>query len=78
MSENKLVFKKGWLKDQRILLALVIILLIIIVGMINPRFVRLANIMAILQQISVLGIMTMTMAMLLISGGIDQIGRAHV
>lgn len=71
MSENKLVFKKGWLKDQRILLALVIILLIIIVGMINPRFVRLANIMAILQQISVLGIMTMTMAMLLISGGID-------
>lgn len=71
MSEKKLVFKKEWLKDQRIILALVIILLIIIVGLINPKFVRLANIMAILQQISVLGVMTMTMTMLLISGGID-------
>lgn len=58
-------------KDQRLLLCVVIILLVSIVGIINPRFVRLNNIIAILQQISVLGILTMSMSMLLISGGID-------
>ena len=45
--------------------------LIAVVGIINPRFVRLNNIVAILQQISVLGVLTMAMSMLLISGGID-------
>ena len=59
------------LRDQRVLLCLVIIVLVTIVGLINPRFVRLNNIIAILQQISVLGILTMAMSMLLISGGID-------
>lgn len=58
-------------KDQRLLLCVVIILLVSVVGIINPRFVRLNNIIAILQQISVLGILTMSMSMLLISGGID-------
>ena len=59
------------IRDQRVLLCLVIIVLVTIVGLINPRFVRLNNIIAILQQISVLGILTMAMSMLLISGGID-------
>lgn len=58
-------------KDQRLLLCVVIILLVSVVGIINPRFVRLNNVIAILQQISVLGILTMSMSMLLISGGID-------
>ncbi len=59
------------LRDQRVLLVLVIVLLVIVVGSINPKFVKLTNVIAIFQQISVLGILTMVQAMLLISGGID-------
>ena len=62
---------KRILRDQRVLLALVIALLVLVVSIINPRFVRLNNIVAIFTQISVLGVLTMAMAMLLISGGID-------
>ena len=58
----------AFMKDQRFILVIVIILLVIIVSIINPKFIRLTNIMTILQQISVLGILTMAMAMLLISG----------
>ncbi len=58
-------------RDQRVLLCIVIVVLSAVVGIINPRFVRLNNIVAILQQISVLGVLTMAMSMLLISGGID-------
>lgn len=59
------------LKDQRVLLVIVIVLLVVVVGCINPKFVKLSNVIAIFQQISVLGILTMVQAMLLISGGID-------
>ena len=59
------------LRDQRLLLCSVIVVLVVVVGIVNPRFVRLNNIVAILQQISVLGVLTMAMSMLLISGGID-------
>lgn len=61
----------GMLKDQRMLLVLVIVAMVAVVGIINPKFVRLANVIAIFQQISVLGVLTMAQAMLLISGGID-------
>ena len=67
---------QGMLRDQRVLLVLVIVLLVVVVGCINPKFVKLSNIIAIFQQISVLGILTMVQAMLLISGGIDlSIGK---
>ena len=67
---------QAMLRDQRVLLVLVIVLLVVIVGCINPKFVKLSNIIAIFQQISVLGILTMVQAMLLISGGIDlSIGK---
>lgn len=59
------------MKDQRVLLVIVIVLLVVVVGCINPKFVKLSNVIAIFQQISVLGILTMVQAMLLISGGID-------
>lgn len=59
------------LRDQRVLLIIVIVLLVVVVGCINPKFVKLTNVIAIFQQISVLGILTMVQAMLLISGGID-------
>lgn len=62
---------KSIFRDQRVLLGLVIVLLVAVVGIINPRFVKLNNIVAIFNQISILGVLTMAMAMLLISGGID-------
>ncbi|MFV0464501.1 MAG: ABC transporter permease [Lachnospiraceae bacterium] len=62
---------KSVLRDQRILLAIVIIVIIGIVAVINSRFVAVKNLLTILQQISVSGILTMAISMLLISGGID-------
>ncbi|MDK2896513.1 MAG: ribose transport system permease protein [Candidatus Atribacteria bacterium] len=58
--------------DRQILfLILVIILLSLVFGSINPKFLTWRNLLAIFQQIAVLGIATMAMALLLISGGID-------
>jgi ribose transport system permease protein len=59
------------IRDQRILLWLVIVILCVGVASLNPRFLSLGNIMIVLQQISVVGILTMGMSLLLISGGID-------
>lgn len=59
------------LRDQRMMLAMVILLIITVISLVNPRFIALKNIITILQQISVLGILTMAMSLLLISGGID-------
>jgi len=61
----------GGLKDQRVLLWLIILLICVGVALINPRFLSLGNIMIVLQQVSVVGILTMGMSLLLISGGID-------
>jgi len=62
---------RSLLRDQRILLVLVIIVLVAVVSIINPKFIRIQNISTIFQQISVLGVLTMSMTMMLISGGID-------
>ena len=51
------------LKDQRILLSLVIVAIVAIVAMINPRFIAVKNLITIFQQISVIGILTMAMSM---------------
>ena len=71
---------KKLLKDQRVLLAIVIaIIVIVVISVINPNFISLGNIVAIFQQICVLGILTMAMSILLISGGIDlSIGNIMV
>lgn len=67
------------LKDQRFLLAIVIIAIVSVVSIINPKFIALNNVITIFQQISVLGILTMAMSLLLISGGIDlSIGNIMV
>lgn len=74
MSNKKKIFK-----DQRILLALVIVAIVAIVSMVNPKFIAVKNLITIFQQISVIGILTMAMSMLLISGGIDlSIGNIMV
>ncbi len=58
-------------KNQSFFLLIVIILLSVIFGSMNPRFLTWGNLLAVFQQITVLGIATMAMALLLISGGID-------
>lgn len=63
--------KTSILKDQRFLLIIVIAIIVVIATIINPKFLTGNNIMAILQQISIKGVMTMAMAILMISGGID-------
>ncbi len=62
---------KNILKDQRVLLLICIAAIIIIVTVINPRFFTAKNFVLIFHQISVVGLLTMGMAMLLLSGGID-------
>lgn len=67
------------LKDQRVLLAIVIVAIVVIISLINPKFIAIGNIVSIFQQICVLGILTMAMSILLISGGIDlSIGNIMV
>lgn len=61
----------GLLKNQNTLLLIVLVAIGTAVTIANPNFLKLTNIVSILQQVSVLGILTMAMALLLISGGID-------
>jgi len=64
------------LLDQRILLVVIIIGLVLVTGTINPKFFGTNNIISIFQSIAVGGLLTMGMAMLLLSGGLDlAIGR---
>ena len=55
---------KNIFKDQRVLLAIVIALIVVIISCINPNFIGINNIVAIFQQICVLGILTMAMSIL--------------
>lgn len=64
----------GWLaliKNQNVLLLVVLVVISAAVTMVNPNFLKITNVVSIFQQVSVLGILTMAMALLLISGGID-------
>lgn len=58
-------------RDQRIMLLILIVLIAVVVGCINPRFFGIKNIVQIFQQIAVGGLLTMGMAMLLLNGGLD-------
>ncbi|MDR0718957.1 MAG: ABC transporter permease [Treponema sp.] len=67
------------LRNQHVLLSLVIVIIGVIISIINSRFITAVNLISIFQQISVLGILTMAMSILLISGGIDlSIGNSMV
>lgn len=63
--------KFRFLNSQSTYLIVVIILIAIVASIINPNFLTLRNLFNVLQQISVLGIMTMCMSLLMISGGLD-------
>jgi len=58
-------------KHQTFYLILVIIVIGVIASSINSNFLTLRNILNIMQQISTLGILTMVMSLLMISGGLD-------
>ena len=57
--------------NQSLLLIIIIVALCIIATIVNPRFLRITNLINILQQIAVLGIISSGVGMLLISGEID-------
>jgi ribose/xylose/arabinose/galactoside ABC-type transport system permease subunit len=59
------------LRDQRFILLILIVAIILIVGAINPRMYDGKNWLSIFAAIAVSGLLTMSMAMLLLSGGLD-------
>ena len=71
MSARKTLLKKI-ITDQRFYLVCIIILISVAAASINPRFLMLQNIINILQQISVIGMCTMGMTLLLITGLLDM------
>jgi len=58
-------------RDQRVILLILIIVISVAVGLINNRFFAVKNLLSIFQAIAVGGVLTMSMAMLLLSGGLD-------
>ena len=73
---DKPAFEGKWsvshmIRDQRTLLLLCIIGLSIVTYIVNPRFLDPMNIVQIFGQISVVGVMTMGMSKVLLSGGVD-------
>jgi ribose/xylose/arabinose/galactoside ABC-type transport system permease subunit len=57
--------------NQSVMLVILIIVLAIVATIVNPRFLRITNIINIFQQISVLGIVACGVGMLLVAGQID-------
>ncbi len=60
-----------FIRGQNVLLLAVLGIIAVVVTLVNPNFLNINNAVSILQQVSVLGILTMAMALALISGGID-------
>lgn len=59
------------LKNQTSYLILVIIAVSIVAAILNPRFLSARNFFNVMQQISVLGILSMAMALVMVSGHLD-------
>ena len=73
MANEKISFTKrlSALKNQTTYLILVIVVVSIIATILNPKFLSARNFFNVMQQISVLGILSMCMALLMISGNLD-------
>lgn len=69
MPASKRWFSKAWLLEQKSLIALLI--LIVVVSMLSPNFFTLNNIFNILQQTSVNAIMAVGMTLVILTSGID-------
>jgi len=63
--------KLSFLNNQIVYLIIVIIFICVIASLLNPKFFTFKNFLNIMQQISILGILTMCMSLLMISGGLD-------
>jgi ribose transport system permease protein len=61
----------GMLRNQTFILFLTIVVLVIIVSVLSPHFLSVANLLNILQQIAVVGIITVGMTVVILSGGLD-------
>lgn len=61
----------AFLNNQVVYLILVIVLIGVIASVINPNFFTLRNLLNIMQQIATLGMLTMVLSLLMISGGLD-------
>jgi ribose transport system permease protein len=72
MAGNEMALKrKSLMRDQRILLLIIIVAIMVVVSFVNPNFIKATNIVSLFQQIAVLGLLTMGMAMVMLSGGLD-------
>jgi len=70
-NKNPFLSKLKVLKHQITYLIIVLIIISIVATLLNPRFLSARNFFNVMQQISVLGILTMCMSLLMISGGLD-------
>jgi len=64
-------FFKTFLRDQRTILFMVLVVMSVAVAIAKPNFLSTNNIILIFQQISIVGILTMAMSMLMLGGGVD-------
>ena len=64
-------FIKTFLRDQRTILFMVLVVMSVAVAIAKPNFLSTNNIILIFQQISIVGILTMAMSMLMLCGGVD-------
>lgn len=64
-------FIKAFLRDQRTILFMVLVVMSVAVAIAKPNFLSTNNIILIFQQISIVGILTMAMSMLMLGGGVD-------
>ncbi|MGQ9747471.1 MAG: ABC transporter permease [Candidatus Caldatribacteriaceae bacterium] len=71
MDTNRFRERNALFRNQWFFLLLVEIGLAVITGIVNPRFFTTSNLMNILEQVAVLGIVSSGMTMLIISGEID-------
>lgn len=62
---------KLFLRDQRTILFIVLVVMSVAVAIAKPNFLSTNNIILIFQQISIVGILTMAMSMLMLGGGVD-------
>ncbi|GAL27062.1 ribose ABC transport system permease protein RbsC [Vibrio variabilis] len=69
MENKKPLFNKEWLIEQKSLIAL--IFLIIVVSFLNPNFFTVDNILNILRQTSVNAIIAVGMTLVILTAGID-------
>ncbi|WP_407333545.1 ribose ABC transporter permease [Enterovibrio sp. 27052020O] len=68
-SDNKKLFSKAWLIEQKSLIAL--LLLIAVVSFLNPNFFTVDNILNILRQTSINAIIAVGMTLVILTAGID-------